>query len=185
MALSPKSNRKRDSHAVALELRERLAVLPLPAGASVKVVEAPPGPPVMATLLAEVYGPDAATRRAVAAEVKQIFKGVPYIVDVDDSWGEPHPRLTLTPNREQMEFFGASEGQVIDSIGVVLGGSTVGYSHRGGGHPPLEIAVRLPQADRTWSRRLASTPVAVAEAAQGRRLVELGEVLEAIRERGS
>ncbi|HEY0648421.1 efflux RND transporter permease subunit [Phenylobacterium sp.] len=185
VALTHKSDRNRASHAVALDLRERLAKLPLPEGASVKVVEAPPGPPVMATLLAEIYGPDAETRRAVATEVKRIFKGVPYIVDVDDSWGEPRPRLRLTPNREQVEFFGLSEGQVFDSIGAVLGGSTVGYSHRGGGRPPLEIAVRLPQSDRTWSERLASTPVAVAQTAQGPRLVELGEVVEATRETGS
>jgi len=185
LALSHKSDRKRASHAVALDLRERLAKLPLPKGASVKVVEAPPGPPVLSTLLAEVYGPDAETRRAVASEVKAIFKGVPYIVDVDDSWGEPRPRLRLTPNREQVEFFGLSEREVFDSIGAVLGGSTLGYSHRGEGRPPLEIAVRLPQSDRTWSERLASTPVAVAQTAQGRRLVELGEVVEATREAGS
>ncbi|WP_367254753.1 efflux RND transporter permease subunit [uncultured Phenylobacterium sp.] len=185
VALSHKSDRKRASHAVALDLRERLAKLPLPQGASLKVVEAPPGPPVLATLLAEIYGPDPETRRAVAAEVKTLFKSVPYIVDVDDSWGEARPRLRLTPNREQLEFFGLSEGQVFDSIGAVLGGSTVGYSHRGEGRPPLEIAVRLPQSDRTWSERLAATPVAVAETAKGRRLVELGEVVDATRETGS
>lgn len=185
VALSHKSDRKRASHAVALDLRERLAKLPLPKGASIKVVEAPPGPPVLATLLAEVYGPDPQTRRAVAAEVKKLFQSVPYIVDVDDSWGEPRPRLRLTPDREQVEFFGLSEGQVFDSIGAILGGSTVGYSHRGEGRTPVEIAVRLPQSDRTWSERLASTPVAVAETPQGRRLVELGEVVEATRETGS
>ncbi|HEX6859625.1 MAG TPA: efflux RND transporter permease subunit [Caulobacteraceae bacterium] len=185
VALSHKSERKRASHAVALDLRERLSELPLPAGASIKVVEAPPGPPVMATLLAEVYGPDARTRRAVAAEVKSLFKTVPYIVDVDDSFGQPRPRLRLTPNREQLEFFGLSEGQVFDSIGAVLGGQTVGYSHRGEGRSPVEIAVRLPQSDRTWSERLASTPVAVAQTPTGRRLVELGEVVEAGREEGS
>lgn len=185
VALSHKSERKRASHAVALDLRQRLAALPLPKGASIKVVEAPPGPPVMATLLAEIYGPDPETRRAVAAEVKQLFKGVPYIVDVDDSWGEPRPRLRLTPNREQVEFFGLAEREVFDSIGAVLGGSTVGYSHRGEGRTPLEIAIRLPQSDRTWSERLAATPLAVAQTPQGRRLVELGEVVEASRETGS
>ena len=74
VALEPKDKRSRNSHAVALDLRERLAKVPLPAGATIKVVEAPPGPPVLATLLAEVYGPDAATRRAVAERVKAIFR---------------------------------------------------------------------------------------------------------------
>ena len=60
VALAPKDERHRNSHAIALDLRQRLAKLALPAGAVIKVVEAPPGPPVMATLLAEIYGPDAA-----------------------------------------------------------------------------------------------------------------------------
>jgi multidrug efflux pump subunit AcrB len=183
--LSHKSERDRASHAVALELRERLAALPLPAGASLKVVEAPPGPPVLATLLAEVYGPDAETRRAVAAEVKALFKTVPYIVDVDDSFGVPRPRLRLTPQREQLEYFGLAEADMYDSIGAVLGGTTVGYARRGEGRTPLEISVRLPQSDRAWSERLASTPVAVTGLGGGRRLLELGEVVEAAREPGS
>ncbi|MBA4793067.1 MAG: efflux RND transporter permease subunit [Phenylobacterium sp.] len=185
VTLSHKSERDRASHAVALDLRKRLARLPLPPGGSIKVVEAPPGPPVMATLLAEIYGPDAGTRRAVAAEVKEIFHQVPYIVDVDDSAGQPRPRLRLTPVREQMEYLGVPEGQVLDSIGAVLGGSTVGYAHRGEGRTPLEISIRLPQSDRTWSQRLATTPVALADGPHGRRLVELGEVVDATEEAGS
>jgi multidrug efflux pump subunit AcrB len=72
--LSAKDERKRASHAVALELREKLAKLPLPSGASLKVVEAPPGPPVLATLVAEVYGPTPEIRRAVAARVQTLFR---------------------------------------------------------------------------------------------------------------
>ncbi|MGE5501958.1 MAG: efflux RND transporter permease subunit, partial [Ignavibacteriales bacterium] len=185
VTLTPKGDRKRASHAVALDLRKRLADLPLPQGASVKVVEAPPGPPVLATLLAEVYGPDPATRRAVAAQVKGIFRSVPYIVDIDDSYGVPRPRLRLTPDRAQEEYFGLSEREVFDSIGAALGGTTVGYAPRGEGRPPLEISVRLPQSDRTWSERLASMPVAAGQTPQGRRLVELGEVVRASRETGS
>ncbi len=91
VTLAPKDKRDRNSHAIALDLRQRLAKLTLPAGAVIKVVEAPPGPPVMATLLAEVYGPDARTRRAVAQRVKSIFHSVPYIVDIDDSYGHRPP----------------------------------------------------------------------------------------------
>ncbi|MFA7263461.1 MAG: efflux RND transporter permease subunit [Caulobacter sp.] len=185
ISLAPKGDRKRSSHAVALDLRQRLAKLPLPAGASLKVVEAPPGPPVLATLLAEVYGPDAATRRAVAAELKTIFQQVPYIVDIDDSYGQPRPQLRLTANREQLEYFGLAERDLYDSIGAIMTGETVGYAQRGGGRTPLEIAVRLPQSDRSWSEQLASTPVAATQAGGGTRLVELGEVVEATREKAS
>ncbi len=185
ITLSHKGDRKRASHAIALDLRKRLGHLPLPEGGSIKVVEAPPGPPVMATLLAEIYGPDAETRRAVAAEVKTLFQAIPYIVDVDDSYGQPRPRLRLTPTRETVEHLGVSEGEVLDSIGAVFGGGPIGYAHRGEGRTPLEISVRLPQADRTWGERLAATPVAVSQTADGRRLVELGEVVDAVSEPGS
>ena len=185
ITLSHKGDRDRASHAIALDLRKRLGDLPLPTGGSVKVVEAPPGPPVMATLLAEIYGPDAETRRAVAAEVKTLFQAIPYIVDVDDSYGEPRPRLRLTPARDTLEHLGVAEGEVLDSIGAVFGGGPVGYAHRGEGRTPLEIAVRLPQSDRTWGERLAATPVAVSQTADGLRLVELGEVVDAVSEPGS
>jgi multidrug efflux pump subunit AcrB len=185
ITLAPKGDRKRASHAVALELRERLARLPLPPGASLKVVEAPPGPPVLATLIAEVYGPTPEVRRAVAGEVQKIFRQVPYIVDVDNSWGEPRPRLRLTPDREQLEYFGLSERELYDSIGAVMGGEAVGYAERGGGRLPLELAIRLPQSDRAWSERLAATPVAVTRKDGAPRLVQLGEVVRAEREAGS
>ena len=181
--LAPKGERKRASHAIALDLRERLGRLALPEGTTLKVVEAPPGPPVMATLLAEVYGPDAATRRAVAEKLKGIFHSVPYIVDIDDSYGAPRPRLRLTPDRAQIERFGASERDVLDSIGALMGGQTVGYVHRGEGRDPLAINVTLPQSGRACSEALGSTPVAAS--ASGGRLVSLGELVTASREPGS
>ena len=72
------------SHAIALDLRQRLRRTGAAGGQHAQVVEVPPGPPVLATLLAEIYGPDAATRRAVAEEMKTLFRSVPFIVDVDD-----------------------------------------------------------------------------------------------------
>ena len=182
VALAPKDERKRSSHAIALDLRERLTQIALPAGAAMKVVEAPPGPPVMATLLAEIYGPDAATRRAVAERVKATFHAVPYIVDIDDSWGAPRPTLRLVPNRPRLEALGVSDRDVLDSIGAAFGGQVVGYAHRGEGRDPLEISVRLPQSARTWGQTLGSTPV--ARTADGR-LVELSEVVDAEPEAGS
>ncbi|HRD27865.1 MAG TPA: efflux RND transporter permease subunit [Caulobacter sp.] len=182
VALAPKDERKRSSHRVALDLRERLARLALPAGASIKVVEAPPGPPVMATLLAEIYGPDATTRRAVAERVKAAFHAVPYIVDIDDSYGQPRPGLRLVPDRSRLEALRVSDRDVFDSIGAALGGQVVGYAHRGEGRDPLEISVRLPQSARSWGEGLAAMPVALS--GDGR-LVGLGEVVTASQEAGS
>ncbi len=183
VTLAARDERHRASHAIALDMRERLREVQSPEGTVVRVVEVPPGPPVISTLLAEIYGPDAETRRAVASEVRGIFESVPYIVDIDDSFGAPRPRLRLTPDRAQLEHLGVSEQQVFDSVAATLGGQVVGYSHRGEGRNPIEIAVRLPQTARSWSENLASMPVAMA--ANGSRLVQLGEVVTAEAEQGS
>ncbi len=183
VTLLPKGDRSRTSHAIALDLRERLQALSVPAGAVVRVVEVPPGPPVIATLLAEVYGPDAQTRREVARQLQGIFAEVPYLVDIDNGFGVERPRLRLTPNREQLEFFGVSERDMMDSVAVAMGGQVIGYSHRGEGRNPIEIAVRLPQSARSWTQSLASMPVAASQ--DGARLVELGELVTAETEAGS
>ncbi|MGE0408896.1 MAG: efflux RND transporter permease subunit, partial [Amphiplicatus sp.] len=181
--LSPKGDRRRSSHKIALDLRERLSALQTPEGTVVRVVEVPPGPPVISTLLAEVYGPDAETRRATARKLRAIFEEVPYIVDVDDSFGAPRPRLRVTTDRPQLEFFALSEREVADSIAALLSGETVGYSHRGEGRNPIEISIRLPQSARAWSKVLAATPV--ARSPLSGRLVELGEIAHIETEEGS
>ena len=183
--MAPRDERHRPSHAIALDLRRRLQALSLPSGSSVRVVEAPPGPPVLATLLAEIYGPDAATRRAVAREVERQFRQVPFIVDVDNSIGQSRPRLRITPDRSRLEQFGLSESDVFDSVAVMLGGQTIGYSHRGEGRNPVEISIRLPQSDRTWSQRLGAMPVAQSHAGGATRLVGLGEIASVGAEPGS
>ena len=185
VTLLPKEERDRASHIVALDLREKLKAIPLPKGASLKVVETPPGPPVMATLLAEIYGPDAETRRATANQVEKLFKSVPYIVDVDTSQGQPRPRLRLTANRDRLDYFGLSERDLQDSIAVLMGNRTLGYAARGQGRTPLPITLALPQSARSWGQALASTPVAVSRTSGAPKLIELGELVTASREAGS
>lgn len=185
VTLLPKGERSRSSHEIALILREKLKQLSVPSGTSIKVVETPPGPPVLATLLAEIYGPDAETRRRTAAEVERLFKSVPYIVDVDNSYRQRRPHLRLVPNRVKLDYYGLSEGDMYDSIAMLLGSKTVGYAPRGSSRTPLPITIELPQSARRWDEALASTPVAVARSAGAGRLVELGEVVDAHNEPGS
>ncbi len=183
--LTPKGERARSSHEIALEVRRRLADLALPAGSALKVVEVPPGPPVLATLLAEVYGPDAKTRRAVAGELRAIFDAVPFIVDTDDSTGAPRPRLRIAIDQDRLEHFGVEQRDVYATLGALLGGEAVGYSHRGEGRDPIEIAVRLGKGDLVWSERLAATPVPANALPGDRRIVELGDVVSVSEEAGS
>lgn len=175
--LTPKSERDRASHDIALEVRERLAGMEVPDGTSIKVVEVPPGPPVLATLLAEVYGPDEETRRAVATEIRQIFEDVPYIVDVDDSFGTPAQRLHIRIDQNNLEYHGVTQSDVYNAIQSYLTGVPVGYSHRGNGRHPIEIAVRLPKEDLAISQRTLSTPVPANALPGSRGVVELGDVV--------
>ena len=181
VALKPKDERSRSSHAIAVDLRERLKAVPLPAGGVIKVVETPPGPPVMATLLAEIYGPDEATRQKAALVVEQIFRSVPSIVDTDNSFGVARPTLRLVPDRARLDHYGVSERQVLDSIGALMGSQTVAYAPRGADRDPLAVELGLDPAQRTWSGTLAATPVAATPTGQ---LLTLGELVDARTEAG-
>ena len=176
--LSPKGERDRESHDIALDLRARVLALDLPEGAAVKVVEPPPGPPVMATLLAEVYGPDAETRRAVALKLREIFATIPYIVDVDDSFGVPAERQRLVLNDANLDFHKVEQGDVFQTIGMLYGGTTVGYSHRSDGRQPLPIRLARDKADMVLDERALSTPLPANLLPGDRSVVELGDVVE-------
>ena len=178
IVLTDKKARRRGSHAIALDLRRQLdAGLNLPPGGVVKVVEVPGGPPVLATLVAEVYAPDLPTRRAEANRIEQIFKSIPYIVDVDDSYGQPPQRVAITVDQDELEYFGVQQSDVYDTVNELFNGVGVGYSYRGTDRLPLEIAVGLPKSGLSWNQALADTPVPANVLPGGRGEVELGQLV--------
>ncbi len=183
--LTNKTERDRTSHDLALVIREMVGALDLPAGTSVKTVEPPPGPPVIATLLAEVYGPDADTRRAAAAKIRQAFESVPYIVDVDDSFGVQARRLRATVNSDDLEFFEVSEGDVFDTLALLNGSTTVGYSHRGNERAPLPIVMERSKSARVMDEATLSTPIPANLLPGARGVVELGDVVSIAEEKAS
>ncbi|MFG1285539.1 efflux RND transporter permease subunit [Xanthobacter versatilis] len=185
ITLQPKGARSRASHTIALDVRQRLKAIPLPAGSALKVVEPPPGPPVLATLLAEIYGPDPDTRRAVARKVRAAFESVPYIVDVDDSFGTPGERVRLAIDQDNLEFYKVEQADVYDAIRSVFTGATLGYSHRGGGRAPIPIRLALPKGEQAVDPRTLSTPVPANALPGGRGVVELGDVVRVVREPAS
>ncbi len=180
VTLAAKHDRDRASHAIALELRQILADVEAPEGTSIKVVEVPPGPPVIATLLAEIYGPDAETRRQAAGRVRAAFEAVDFVVDVDDSFGVPADRVRFAIDQDSLEYHGVEQEAVYDTLAAILGGIPVGYSQRGAGANPVEIAVRLPAEDLYVSERILTTPVPAAAGT-----VELGDVVSVRRETAS
>ena len=183
--LVPKAERHPTSHDIALEVRRLLEGLPAPDGTVVKVVEVPPGPPVIATLLAEIYGADADQRREVARQVREIFRAVPFIVDDDVSFGERAPRLRIAIDQDNLEFHKVEERDVYDTIAAYLGGVPVGYSHKGGGRHPVEIAVQLPKRDLAIREATLTTPVPANALPGERGIVELGDVVKLSSEQAS
>jgi len=183
--LLPKAERTRTSHEIALDLRGRLGALDVPAGTVLKTVEPPPGPPVIATLLAEVYGPDGETRREAARRIRTAFEKVPFVVDVDDSFGVEVRRKRLTVSPDDLEFFKVEERDVFDTIAILSGGKTVGYSHRGADRHPIPIRIERDRADRVLDERFLSTPIPANVIPGSRGVVELGDVVRVSEETAS
>lgn len=169
--LLSKEDRSRASHAIAVDIRERLKSLTLPPETRLKVVEVPPGPPVLSTLLAEVYGPDAATRRAMAEKVKESFHKVDFIVDIDDTFPTPAKRLRFIPNEANLEYYGVNRDLLSSTLKILLNGQTVGHSQRPNGGTPLEINVQLDKSTRTLNENLLATPISARNGT-----VELGDL---------
>jgi multidrug efflux pump subunit AcrB len=175
--LTPKTERDRSSHELALDIRKLISSLPLPEGASLKTVEPPPGPPVMATLLAEIYGPTDTTRREAALKIRAAFNSVPFIVDVDDSFGQQANRIRAVISTDDLDFFQVQEKDVFDTIDILNGTTTVGYSHRAGGRTPIPITLARPKAERVMNETFLSTPIPANVLPGARGVVELGDVI--------
>jgi multidrug efflux pump subunit AcrB len=175
--LKAKSERSRTSHEIALDIRDKLKSLPLQTGTTLKVVEVPPGPPVLATLLAEIYGPDAQTRREVAAKVRKAFEGTDFITDIDDSFRKQGQRLRFSINQENLEFYGVEEQAVYDTIAALTGGVKVGYSQRGAGTKPIDITLQLPKTKAWLGEHILSTPIPAGGTKREGHNVELGDVV--------
>ena len=183
--LTPKGERSRASHDIALDIRARIAALDLPEGTSLKTVEPPPGPPVISTLLAEVYGPTAEARRETAAKIRQAFNSVPFIVDVDDSYGTQARRLRAKISADDLEFFGVQESDVFDTLAILNGGQVVGYSHRGEGRDPIALQIARDKGDRVMDERFLTTPIPANVLPGAKGVVELGDVVKISAEKSS
>jgi len=183
--LSPKSERGRTSHQIALQLRDMLKDVEMPAGTVLKTVEPPPGPPVLSTLLAEIYGPTAEARRTTAAKLREAFGKVPFVVDIDDSYGTQTSRLRVAIDQDNLEFHKVEERDVFDTLQALYGQNTVGYSHRGGGRQPIPITLGLPKSSRVMSENALSTPVPANAVPGNVGVVELGDVVKLSKEQSS
>ena len=124
--LLPKGERSRQSHDIAVAVRPLVVEIAARYGARAKIAEIPPGPPVMSTLVAEVYGPDDATRLAAAERVRQVMEATPGVVDVDWSVEAPQQRLSLRVDRARAGAAGVAVEQITSVLALGLSGMPVG-----------------------------------------------------------
>jgi len=143
------SRRSQQSHAIALRLRPGLDAIADPLHGRVTVAEIPPGPPVLQTLVAEIYGPDYAQQIQLAARVKQVFVSTPGVVDVDWFVRDPESRLTLQPDPQKAALSGVALPDVAETLQIALEGRTAGLAHMPREQEAVPIRVQLARADRS------------------------------------
>jgi multidrug efflux pump subunit AcrB len=153
--LVPISRRSVQSHAIALQMRGPIDRIAAPWHAKVKIAEVPPGPPVLSTLVAEVYGPSHPEQIALARQVRQLFRETPGVVDVDWFVVAPQPKLDFTVEQDKAALAGVSAGDVAESVAIALGGANVGLLHLPDEREDVPIRVRLTRASRSSAESLA------------------------------
>jgi multidrug efflux pump subunit AcrB len=146
--LTPKDERREQSHAIAKRLRTTLGPLATRLGAAIQVVEVPPGPPVLQTLVAEVYGPDPNRRLALAQQVRSTFEHTNGVVDVDWYVETPQPKWTLAVDDDKAAAAGVSSDAVAAAVRMATDGAPAGLLHDPNAREDVPILLRLPRADR-------------------------------------
>ena len=146
--LVKKGDRDAQSHDIAKRVRPQLTAIAGRYGAHLEVAEVPPGPPVLQTLVAEVYGPDYERQLEVAAQVRQVFEQTEGVVDVDWYAEDLQPKYRLIVDREKAGLHGLDATQVAQTLAIAVDGAGAGLAHLPDEAEDLEIRLRLPLAQR-------------------------------------
>ncbi|HSN01411.1 MAG TPA: efflux RND transporter permease subunit, partial [Rudaea sp.] len=170
--LVDKHERRRQSHEIALAVRPMLAKIGARFGASVKVVEVPPGPPVLAPIVAEIYGPEYATLRKLALGLEHQFRADPDLVDIDTSVEADAPRDVMVVDRARAARLGVSQSDIARTLRAALSGDDATYLMDGHSRYAVPIRLRLSAGDQAALDSL----LALRVRAQGGALVPLSEV---------
>ena len=171
--LRPKGDRKLQSHDIAKQVRQRLLAVAERYGARVKVAEVPPGPPVLETLVAEVYGPELQERTQIARRIRDLWKQTDGVVDVDWYVEDDQPEYQLVVDKEKAALNGISEEDIARTMALASSGYEAGLLHSDSSKEDIPLMLRLERASRSDLARIQTLKVA------GRtgRLVSLGELV--------
>ncbi|MDD4239897.1 MAG: efflux RND transporter permease subunit [Smithellaceae bacterium] len=172
-----KSDRRAQSHDIAKRLRPELKRIADRHDARIKIAELPPGPPVLSTLVAEIYGPETSRRIEIAGQVRDIFEKTDGVVDVDWFVEDDQRKLSFVVDRARAAQSGVTTDAIAQSVRIALGGSVAGVVHLDREREPVEIFLRMPFAERADLRQLQTLMIPSAAG----KAVSLGE-LAAVRE---
>jgi len=170
--LTGRGDRDASSHEIAGRVRENIAPLAKKLGARIKVVEVPPGPPVLQTLVAEIYGPTHESRLAVARQVKDVFTQTPSVVDVDWYVNDPRPETRVRLDAKKALLSGVSPDRARQVLIASVKGTQAGILHDPRAREDVPILVRLPIAKRSSQADLETLPVR----GENGRMVSLGQI---------
>jgi multidrug efflux pump subunit AcrB len=152
-------DRDRQSHEIALDLRAPLTEIGERHGAAVKIVEVPPGPPVLSPVVAEVYGPTPQARAKLAGELARRMEGIDGLVDIDTTVTAPTTQWRVVVDRHRAATLGVSQAQVVDALSVALGERNASYLRDAGAKYAVPIRVILSEGDKAQPSALMSLPL--------------------------
>ena len=157
--LVPKDERAAQSHDIARRVRPRLAAIAARYDAAVAVAEVPPGPPVLQTLVAEIYGPTTAARLALAAKVRAIFRATPGVVDVDWYVEREQPKTVFRVDKAKAALHGITEAAIARTVQLAVQGYPVTLLHAPREREDVDVVLELPRALRVRPEDLLALPV--------------------------
>jgi len=164
--LQSRDDRKAQSHEIARRMRPELNKIAAPFGARIKVAEVPPGPPVLETLVAEVYGPDHKGQTELAAKIKKIFQETPGVVDVDWYVEDPQKKYDVKVDLDKAAMQSVSAAEVTRTIQIGLSGASAGLLHDPASREDVPIEVKLSRTDRSSIESLESLKLPAASGGQ-------------------
>ncbi len=178
--LLPKSARDLQSHEIAKQVRNRIQPIADRYGARIKVAEVPAGPPVLETLVAEVYGPSLDRRIALARQMRDLFKQTKGVVDVDWYVEDDQPKFSMSVDEEKAAINGISEDDIARALEVASAGYRAGLLHQDAEKEDVALTVRLDRATRSDMERIQSLNITGRNGRQValRELVHVDKVIE-------
>jgi multidrug efflux pump subunit AcrB len=173
--LADKKHRHRQSHEVAVSVRDAVTAIARKHGGNVKVVEVPPGPPVLSPIVAEIYGPDYNGQIAVAKKVREQFESTADIIGVDDSSSAPAQKVVLRVSQSKAALLGVAQKDIVEVVRLGLAGEDVTPVHDGEAKYEIAVRIALPAEQQNSIDQLLKLRVRSREGA----LVPISELTEA------